>query len=317
MRRTRFVSTAVCGASWLLITCAHAAPGLAESPSGPPTLTELQNATYRGLKEAGGTFTLKDGRWEGEPYTPGGASRPSVSLAPGFRVTGDLDGDGAEEAVVVLAESSGGSGTFDYLAVVKRTASGIENLASTVLGDRVKIRSAHIEKGMLLVSVLRAGEDDPMCCPGELTDLGWTLAGSRLEAVKVSAPTGRLSLATLLGIDWVLRAWDFDESAPEEPEVTLNYKDGRFSGSSGCNRYSASATPGGPPGDFSMEPIMGTRMACPGTQSSIETRFLKQLGGARKFSFLLGRLAVTYEREGGPPGTMLFDGRAPAAASKP
>jgi hypothetical protein len=110
-----------------------------------------------------------------------------VSLVAGFRVTGDLDGDGAEEAVVVLAESSGGSGTFDYLAVVKRTASGIENVATAALGDRVQIR---VDNGMLLVSVVRAGKDDPMCCPGELAGLGWTLAGSRLESVALSAPTG-------------------------------------------------------------------------------------------------------------------------------
>ncbi len=318
MRRCRFVSTLVCVASWLLIACLHAKPAAsrAESPSGPPTLTELQNATYWGLKEPGGTFTLKDGRWEGEPHAPGAAARPSVSLAPGFRVTGDLDGDGAEEAVVVLAESSGGSGTFDYLAVVKRTASGIENIATVALGDRVKIRSARVEKGILLVSVVRAGKDDPMCCPGELADLGWTLAGSRLEPVALPAPTGRLSLDTLAGTEWVLRAWDFDEAALDEAEVTLSYKDGRFAGSSGCNRYSASATAVDLPGDFSMGPIMGTRMACPEPRSSVETRFLKQLGSARKFSFLLGRLAVTYERERGALGTMLFDGRAPAA-SKP
>jgi heat shock protein HslJ len=319
MRRSRFVSTVVCGASWLLITCPHAEPAasLAESPSGPPTLTELQNATYTGLKGPGGTFTLKHGRWEGEPHTPGAAARPSVSLVAGFRVTGDLDGDGAEEAVVVLAESSGGSGTFDYLAVVKRTASGIENVATAALGDRVQIRSARVDNGMLLVSVVRAGKDDPMCCPGELAGLGWTLAGSRLESVALSAPTGRLSLDTLAGTEWVLRAWDFNETAPDEPEVTLSYKDGRFAGSSGCNRYSGAATAGDPAVDFSMGTIMGTRTACPEPQSSVERRFLKQLGSAKKFSFLLGRLAVTYEREGGALGTMLFDGRAPAAASKP
>jgi hypothetical protein len=56
----------------------------------------------------------------------------------------------------------------------------------------------------------------------------------------LSGLTGRLSLDTLAATEWVLRAWDFDEAAPDEPEVTLNYKDGRFAGSSGCNRYSGS-----------------------------------------------------------------------------
>jgi hypothetical protein len=58
-------------------------------------------------------------------------------------------------------------------------------------------------------------------------------------------------------------------------------------------------------------------MACPEPQFSVETRFLKQLGSATKFSFVLGRLAITYQREDGAPGTMLFDGRAPAAAARP
>jgi hypothetical protein len=62
---------------------------------------------------------------------------------------------------------------------------------------------------------------------------------------------------------------------------------------------------------------VGAQMACPEPRSSIETRFLKQLGSSRKFSFLLGRLSVRYEREGGVLGTMIFDGRAPAAASRP
>jgi hypothetical protein len=82
------------------------------SALGAPTLLELRNATYAGLEDLAVPVTLEERRWEGEPFEPGAASRPSVVLAPGFRLTGDLDGDGAEEAVVVLAQSSGGSGTW-------------------------------------------------------------------------------------------------------------------------------------------------------------------------------------------------------------
>jgi hypothetical protein len=60
-------------------------------------------------------------------------------------VTGNLDGDGTEEAAVVLAVSTGASGTFDYLAVAKRTAKGVSSVAVARLGDRVQIRSARIE----------------------------------------------------------------------------------------------------------------------------------------------------------------------------
>ena len=108
------------------------------APGGPPTLAELKNATYAGFEAPASPVTLKDGLWEGEPLQPGGTSRPRVSLGGDFHLLGDLDGDGAEEAVVVLVQISGGSGTFDYLAVVKRQDHGLENVATTALGDRVQ-----------------------------------------------------------------------------------------------------------------------------------------------------------------------------------
>lgn len=57
-------------------------------------------------------------------------------------------------------------------------------------------------------------------------------------------------------------------------------------------------------------------MACPDPQAAVEARFLKQLSGAIKYGFRLGRLAVTYRRDGGV-GVMRFEGRAPARTSTP
>jgi heat shock protein HslJ len=61
------------------------------------------------------------------------------------------------------------------------------------------------------------------------------------------------------------------------------------------------------PGEVKVGPLAGTRMACPEPQSSVEARFLEQLGGARTFGFMLGRLAISYTRGDGSRGTMLFD----------
>ncbi len=323
MRRIAVVASWVCGIALLLVGChpgtteQGAGTGRGAVPTGAPTLAELKTATYGGLDEPAALVTLEDGRWEGAPFVPGGASRPSVSLAPDFRVTGDLDGEGADEAVVVLAQSSGGSGTFNYLAVVKRTAAGLDNVATVGLGDRVQLRSARIENRRLLVSVVRAGESDAMCCPGELADLAWTLLGGTLEPTAPTGPTGRLSLDILAGTEWVLRAWDRDQPAPAAPEVTLAYQDGRFAGGSGCNRYTAAAKAGDQPGDLSVGPAAGTRMACPEHESAVETRFLTQLGAARKFGFLLGRLALTYQRPDGGVGTMVFDERPGGTPTSP
>ena len=65
------------------------------------------------------------------------------------------------------------------------------------------------------------------------------------------------------------------------------------------------------PGEVKVGPLAGTRMACPEPQSSVEARFLEQLGGARTFGFMLGRLAISYTRGDGSSGTMLFDAGTP------
>jgi heat shock protein HslJ len=276
----------------------------ASAATGAPTLAELGEATYSGLKETGRRVTLKAGRWERD--------RVAVTLAPGFRVTGDLDGDGDEEAVVLLAVSTGGSGTFDYLAVVKRARSGIRNVAVAPLGDRVRIRSARIEGRKLLASVVRSGAQDARCCPGELADLAWTWSAGRLLAGAAKV-TGRLTPETLAGPEWVLRAWARDEPAPAQPEVTLRFESGRFAGRSGCNRYSTAVTAGSAPGEVSVAPVTTTRMACAEPQMAVEARFVKQLAAVNGAGFWLGRLALTYQLEGGPPREMLFEPRpAPA-----
>jgi len=266
--------------------------------------------TYSGLGDRLGPVTLVNGRWAGDPPIAGAASRPIVALADSFRIVGDLDGDSTEDAVVVLTYMDGGSATWSFLAVVARANGALRNVATTALGDRVQIRSARIDGGRLLVSGVRAGANDAACCPGELVEWQWTLGADRLNALGTTS-TGRLSLATLAGSAWVLRAWDTPEPAGSEPVVTLAYDAGRFSGASGCNRYSAGVTAGDSPGEMSVGQIAATRMACPEPQSSVEARFLRQLGGARTFGFRLGQLAIFYASSDGSRGTMLFEARSP------
>lgn len=277
----------------------------------PPSLDELKNATYSGLAEVPGTVTLQNGLWTGPPSAPGSTSRPVVEIANDFRVLGDLNGDRLDEAVAVLTYSSGGSGSFSYLAVMSRGDGSLHNVATAGLGDRVQLRSVRIDGGKLLVRGVRAGINDAACCPGDLVEWQWTLSAGKLITPGM-VTTGRISLTTLAGTEWVLRAWDITERAGSEPVVTLAYDAGRVSGTSGCNRYSGSATEGTTPGEFSVGLLAGTRMACEPTQSSVETRFLDQLSGAKTFGFMLGRLMISYARTDGSRGTMLFDARTPS-----
>ena len=308
--------------AWVTLACLIAAcerpggqspgPGTATEGAGGqpavPTLQELQNATYRGLEGIATPVSLENGRWEGEPFASGGASRPAVQFVRDFHLAGDLDGDAVAESVILLGESSGGTGEWIHLAVVARRPIELINVATTRLGDRVQVRAARVEAGHIVLDVVQAGQNDAMCCPGELATRTWELHGAELRELPSTIPPQPLSLATLSGTEWVLRWWSWTEPAPTAPEVTLRFADGRFAGTSGCNRYFAAATPGPMVGDAEVGDAGATMMACPEPAASVEKRFLQQLQGVKKFSFVATQLALTYERDGAT-GVMLFSGR--------
>jgi len=273
-----------------------------------PSLQELKHATYRGVDVAGGDVTLVDGKWEGKPYEPGAASRPGVTFVRDFRLAGDLDGDGAEEAVVLLAANAGGTGETSYVAVVGRPDGNVTNVATAPVGDRVQVRNARVAERRIVLDVVRAGENDAACCPGDLVTRTWELSGA---ALKEAAPvkTGRLSLDALAGTEWVLTSWAWDEAAPAAPDVTLTLDGTRVVGSAGCNNYFAQVTPGDAPGDIKIGPAGSTRKMCPEAEMAVEKRFLEQLAGVTQMRFVAGQLALSYAKKDKSFGTMLFDRR--------
>jgi heat shock protein HslJ len=282
--------------------------GRAAQAAPAPTLRELKNATYGGFDVVKTPITLKEGRWEGEPYAAGGASRPAVSFVSDFHVSGDLDGDRSEDAVVLLAESTGGSGENIYLAVVARRDNQLRAIGTARVGDRVQIRDLRIDGRDIVVDLVQAGAQDAACCPGELLTRRWQLGSAGLVEAQTLNKPARLTLETLAGTEWVLHAWNMNDATPAKPEVTLVLKDGKFAGGAGCNRYFAAAKLGEMPGDVTVGPAGATRMMCPPEQMIVEGRFLKQLAGVKKFGFMVGRLALSYETDG-VWGVMLFDPR--------
>jgi hypothetical protein len=112
-----------------------------------------------------GPVTLSEGVWEGEPWVEGGASRPRVGLASDFLRRGDVDSDGQDELLVVVWQSSGGSGTYNYIALLDENGGTLRNTATTALGDRVKVMEGAVSPGLVEVEVLEHDEDDAACCP--------------------------------------------------------------------------------------------------------------------------------------------------------
>jgi heat shock protein HslJ len=281
-----------------------------------PTLKEIKNASYSGIEGLKGSVKLVDGRWKGRPYKKGSASRPVVSLIGDFRITGDLDGDGTDDAVVLLNYAPGGTGQLLHLALMARKKGKIQNLATALIGDRVQIRDVRIEQKRIFVDVIQAGPKDAMCCPGEVTTREWTLEpGGKLNRYTVTAKPARLTLETIGNTEWILRSWDSKQPARTRPAVTLIFKDGRFTGSSGCNNYFAPAKDGKIPGDVEVGAVGTTRKSCPDNEMSVERRFLEQLVRVRKFGFLVTQLALSWEKDG-VWKTMLFDKRQPRPTDK-
>ena len=269
---------------------------------GAPTAAELANATYTGIEER--PVTLVEGRWEGEPYEEGGASRPSAELVEDFALAGDLNDDGSKEAVVLVWQNSGGSGTFSYLAVVGRNDGGVKNLGTAEIGDRVKLRRGRIENDTIILDVLQHNEGDAACCPTQLATRTWSMIDGQLVEGELKI-TGTLSLDTLVGTKWILTHLTRNDPLNEGAEVTLVFGEGQISGKSACNRYSAGVEQGEAPADLKIGSATGTRMACPGELMDLEHKYLDALTHVTGFSFLAGKLELTWENDGNC-STMLF-----------
>ena len=149
--------------------------------TAPPSLDEVRNATVVGLFDD--PVTLRDGRWEGQPYVAGGASRPTAGVIGDYALTGDLDGDGIGETIAFLWSATGGSGTRNYIAVFTRSGTGVIKGYAVLIGDRVKLRDVRIEDGRIEVDVVQHGPDDAMCCPSVDATRVWLYDGQQLGEV--------------------------------------------------------------------------------------------------------------------------------------
>jgi heat shock protein HslJ len=269
-----------------------------------PTTEQLANTAYDGIYDH--TVQLRDGRFEGEPPVPGAASRPVVVWIDELYATGDLNGDARGEAAVLLSENSGGSGTRLYLGIVSLHGDEPVNVGTVLVGDRTQVRSMRIVDGRVWMEIVEQGPDDAACCPTQLARKAWGFSGGALaeEAVEV---TGTLSLALLSGTEWVLTGFGHDDPAPESPAVTIAFEPGRVAGTAGCNRYFASIEESAP-GTVAIGPLGSTQMACPEEVMQLEQRFLACLDQVGGYSFLAGRLALSFQLEQ-QFGVLLFERR--------
>ncbi|MDH3948318.1 MAG: META domain-containing protein [Gammaproteobacteria bacterium] len=298
----RFISNSIGCVSLIVLLVSLAMSGCTSvSHVNASSIQDLKNLSYQGIYAE--PVTLKNGIYEGRPFVAGGASRPRVQFIEQLMVSGDMTGDGNDEAAVFLMASSGGSGSYTYLAIVTKNGSSYQNIATKNLGDRVQVRALRLAEGTLILDFITAGPDDAMCCPSLKMRNTYRLVAGQLKQI-TDKQMGPFSLRDLDGMKWSLSELTQNEPVPPQVTVTAVFDGNRLSGSSGCNRYFNDIKGSGP-----QDIVIGTggvtRMMCPEPIMQVEDRYLAALQKVGQFGFMFGQLMLSYE-DGGKQQRLLF-----------
>jgi heat shock protein HslJ len=103
---------------------------------------------------------------------------------------------------------------------------------------------------------------------------------------------------TIEGVTWNLTSYDVAGTStpvPADVFVDARFAAGLVAGSSGCNTYSGTATVSG--STLKVGPLAGTRMACQGPATDVETAYLGHLGKATSFTATADALTI-YDPDG-------------------
>jgi len=154
----------------------------------PPDATVLPALSEEPLKNATlfvpvyqRVVTLVDGQYEapGELW---------VRLLP-WMAFGDLNGDGLEDAAILLAESGGGSGTFvSLVAVINQNGQPLQS-GTVTIDDRPAISGVEITAGKIEVTGLIHSMSDPFCCPTLSVSQNYILDGEQLVLIRQTTTT--------------------------------------------------------------------------------------------------------------------------------
>ncbi len=136
------------------------APTQAGAGAGAGAAASPESASYR---IGDHVIALKDGKHD-EPAAPGSTAR-STTTVWGKPVGADLDGDGDQDAVVIIASEPGGSGTFYYVAVAELDGGAYTGSAGVLLGDRIAPQRVTIADGVVTVDYAERRPGEPMSAP--------------------------------------------------------------------------------------------------------------------------------------------------------
>ena len=140
-----------------------------------------------------------------------------------------------------------------------------------------------------------------MCCPGELAVKAWSLKNDKLVPVVANSAPIRLSLEAIAGSEWVLSWWDLEEKAAGRTRGDLwPMSKTAWPDISGCNNWFNGPVPGRAAGRTDDRSNREHHDDVPRGNHGSRTAFPGQLEGVKKFGFMAGMLALTYETRWSP-----------------
>ena len=146
--------------------------------TGTVTAPDPSNATFK-IDRA--QVTLTNGKADTEA-APGSASRIVTTLTD-KRATGDVDGDGRADTIVVLTQQPGGTGTFYYVAVLLNGTTGVTATPATLLGDRIAVNALRLDGTTIAVDLLERASGQPFTAsPSVSVTKKFAVASGALEA---------------------------------------------------------------------------------------------------------------------------------------
>jgi heat shock protein HslJ len=280
--------------SALLVFCLGISACASPDRPTPLDLTTLKNLTYSGIYDE--PIRLKQGYYEGNPFVPEGAARPRVWFVEPLVIIDDLDSDGVAEAAFFLTESSGGSGSYTYLAIVDSVNQQYQNVATQNIGDRIQVLALRFAQGALELDMITTGPGEAACCPTLKMHKSYGYREGNLTET-TAKQLGHVSLRDLQG-SWSLTHLGRNQPVPKEVKVNIEFSEDRFSGLAGCNRYFGQIK-GKAPRDLAFGPIGATRMMCPAPFMQVEDSYLQALQTVEQFSFRFGQLVLSYQDDKG------------------
>lgn len=291
-----------------------AAAGTAPGKANAIPVEALRNATYSGIYDQ--PITLTDGLYEGKPEGADDPSHPTVEFIDGAELTADLDGDGADDAVVFLLERGGGSGAFTYVAAQLNRAGQLFDAGAVRIEDRIGVRSAAVEDGQVVLDLILQGPGDVACCGTHKARKTYALQDGRLvETTAAGGDLVKVSGADLDGTSWTLLAMD-GQPALADTAVTLGFQDGQMAGSGGCNSYTASFSLSvDNPLVMTTGPVSATQQTCPDPVVSQESAYFAALQKASHWGYEFGKLALYYAGGQDVESRLLFAPQAAPGAS--